>query len=362
MIHPSTNVTVKRSKIICDNKKLQYLKVGSLLLMFSLINGVVVYLIEKYMDNSGNVNGGVNPGIIISINIISVISISSVFYIAHALFNKIIKKRSNNILGIQPLSPKKRCANISNKMRNPLQEILFAMDLLQSDLQIESTKCIVVNAVTQLEIMANELLESSSESGNTLTQSPSGVGCLSGITKKLHILVVDDSAVNRAFLQSILTKLEHTVDTANDGQVAVDLICNSSNKKFDVIFMDINMPVMGGLEATRIIRAKFNSNVLPIIACTSNGSEVDLQNFKEAQMNGHVLKPINTIKINNALHNIFGNSTLENNSSNLLLQYSILRNTSIVQRSRSSEIDNSDKEQSKLHTPTLNTSTVLLAS
>jgi len=366
--------------MVLNKKLLSFLKQGSLLGLFSGINAgiteVIEYIVEDQIkNNKKNEKYRLATEILFIINFISILSISTLFYVAYKI---IINKHSKTLTVAPepssalplPPSPKSIYIKISSKLRNPLQEILFAVqklsiDSVPTELELGSVKYTVTNAVEQLEILANELLELSREEADTqFTRFLSGSGYVGVIGKKLHILVVDDSAANRAFLQSILVKLEHSVVTANNGQEAVDLVNSTAVKNFDVIFMDINMPVMDGLEATRCIRAKFSNNILPIIACTSNGSDEDLRNFDAVKMNGHILKPINLLKINTILQNIFIKNTPQPSSSrdhglihrpNILHQYTNLiqkSNSSIMMHaSDSSEID-VDRAMPSLNTPT----------
>jgi|GEM_PF-738284 CheY-like chemotaxis protein len=362
------------------NKKiLSFVKAGSVSVIFAILNSAIneeiLYAIVKAVKNKDNQDNSscLNSHVSFAISFVSTLFLCGAFYLVYKI---IINKNSETLtvtpkpsLAVPPPSPKSIYIKISSKLRNPLQEILFAMQKLSIDsapteLNLESAKFTVTHAVEQLEILANELLELSKEEADVqLTRFLSGSGYVGVIGKKLHILVVDDSAANRAFLQSILVKLEHTVVTANNGQEAVDLVNSSAIKIFDIIFMDINMPVMDGLEATRCIRAKFSNNILPIIACTSNGSDEDLRNFDAVKINGHVLKPINLFKINTVLQNIFIKNTPQPSSSSdhglihrqsILHQYTNLiqeSNSSTMHASHSSEID-VDKETPSLNTPT----------
>ena len=366
------------------NKK--FVKTGIGCGLFALVNAAIneeiLYIIAKEVAtkyNKDNDNYCLSSHIRFAISFVSTLFICGAFYLAY----RIIIGKSTNKLNVVPsplpVSSKSIYANISDNLRNPLQEILFATQKLSIDstptaLELESAKISITNAVEQLETLANEVLELSKDlSAVPRTRFLSGSGYIGATSKKLHVLVVDDSATNRAFLQSILAKLGHTVVTANNGQEAVDLVGNSTVKIFDVIFMDINMPVMDGLEATRCIRATFNNNILPIIACTSNGSDEDLRSFDTVKMNGHILKPINLLKINTILQNIFVNNSLQSSSSNhdlvrrqsILQQYNRLieensSSTMQVQASRSSEID-MDKEVSTLNTPTNQFNTLLVS-
>jgi hypothetical protein len=103
-----------------------------------------------------------------------------------------------------------------------------------------------------------------------------------------HILVAEDTPELQLLERRILEGFGLTVTTANDGQEAVDLVKNNS---FDAVIMDMQMPVMDGIEATKVIRASGNS--LPIIALTANVMQKHRDAFNEAGCNCFLGKPIN---------------------------------------------------------------------
>ncbi len=114
---------------------------------------------------------------------------------------------------------------------------------------------------------------------------------------KGNVLVVEDNPVNQKLMVIFLEKTGFNVTVAGNGQEAVDIV--SSGKEFDIIFMDIHMPVMDGVSSTKEIRAK-GINV-PIIALTANVIKEDMDNFIASGMNKHVAKPINFDKLQEVL-------------------------------------------------------------
>ena len=109
-----------------------------------------------------------------------------------------------------------------------------------------------------------------------------------------RVLLVDDNELNREIALDILTEEGLTVDIAEDGDAAVEIMRNAPEGKYDLILMDIQMPRMNGYDATRAIRslpASYASNV-PIIAMTANAFEEDKKNAMEAGMDGHIAKPV----------------------------------------------------------------------
>lgn len=109
-------------------------------------------------------------------------------------------------------------------------------------------------------------------------------------SKRLHVLVVDDMQPNRELLQAQLHALGHSVDEASTGMQAVTL-CMS--ELYDVILMDIDMPGVDGLMATRLLRSRCPLNFLtPVIAVTGHVASSHLEDFKAAGMDDHLVKPV----------------------------------------------------------------------
>ncbi|QHS54578.1 PAS domain S-box protein [Mucilaginibacter sp. 14171R-50] len=107
----------------------------------------------------------------------------------------------------------------------------------------------------------------------------------------INVLVVDDNQINRLLINKVLKKWGATADFAENGQEAIDKLERHMN--FDVVLMDIHMPVMGGLEAAGIIRAKTESYFqnLPIIALTASMLSNQMGQIEDAGMNDYILKP-----------------------------------------------------------------------
>jgi CheY-like chemotaxis protein len=87
-----------------------------------------------------------------------------------------------------------------------------------------------------------------------------------------------------------MTKAGYSVDIANNGQEAVDKYVTSSDK-YDIVFMDIQMPILNGFEATRMLRDK-GFDKLPIVAMTANAMKGDRKNCLAMGMNDYIAKPI----------------------------------------------------------------------
>jgi CheY-like chemotaxis protein len=108
---------------------------------------------------------------------------------------------------------------------------------------------------------------------------------------KIKILVVDDNQINRLLLNKVISKWGATADFAENGLQAVEKI--TTNHDYDVVLMDVYMPEMNGIEATRVIRAKDEPyfKQLPIIALTASMLSAERAQIDEAGMNDFILKP-----------------------------------------------------------------------
>ena len=119
-----------------------------------------------------------------------------------------------------------------------------------------------------------------------------------------RILLVEDNELNREIAGEILQMTGTKVETAENGKVAVEKVEASPKGSYDLIFMDIQMPVMNGYEATAAIRSLPGAKgKLPIVAMTANAFAEDVQLAKNTGMNGHIAKPLDMNKLNDVLKN-----------------------------------------------------------
>ena len=117
--------------------------------------------------------------------------------------------------------------------------------------------------------------------------------------KNKKILLVEDNELNREIAVELLKEEGFILDTAEDGTIAVEKMRTAKPGQYDLILMDIQMPIMDGYEATRQIRKLKNPETanIPIIAMTANAFEEDRQKALEAGMNEHVAKPIDLARL-----------------------------------------------------------------
>ena len=118
-----------------------------------------------------------------------------------------------------------------------------------------------------------------------------------------RILLVEDNELNQEIAQTILEGAGFTIDTADNGMTAVEKMEQAAPGQYDLILMDIQMPIMNGYEASKRIRALKDSvkASVPIIAMTANAFEEDREKSYEAGMNGHLAKPVSVESLMNMI-------------------------------------------------------------
>ena len=125
--------------------------------------------------------------------------------------------------------------------------------------------------------------------------------------KKYDILLVEDNLSNIALTTKVLLRFGHNVAVAVNGEEAVKM---SERQKFDLLLMDIQMPIMDGFEATRAIRGR--GDEVPIIAMTASAMKGDYEACINAGMDGYIPKPINICEINKTINDVLNRSKNKN--------------------------------------------------
>jgi len=134
------------------------------------------------------------------------------------------------------------------------------------------------------------------QSGKEESFNPSSVEInnASNFYKGKRLLLVDDNEMNIDVAKQLLVRKGFTVDTAENGKIAVELFEKSPGSYYSAILMDVRMPVMDGLTAARLIRSSKHEDSarIPIIAMTANAFSEDIKQTQESGMNAHLSKPI----------------------------------------------------------------------
>ena len=119
------------------------------------------------------------------------------------------------------------------------------------------------------------------------------------VKKPLTILLVEDNKMNQLVAGRIFEKIGYKIDFADNGQIALDMV---AEKNYDLIFMDIQMPVMDGLQATKHIIEKYGDNTPPIIAMTANVLSENEAECREAGMKDFLSKPFTIDRLKSIIH------------------------------------------------------------
>ncbi len=123
-----------------------------------------------------------------------------------------------------------------------------------------------------------------------------------------RILLAEDNELNQEIAVAILEEAGFSVEVAPNGQIAVDMLKDSEPGYYQVVLMDVQMPVMNGYEATRAIRKLENKKLaaLPVLAMTANAFEEDKQEALRSGMDGHIAKPIDMKTLMEMLDEVLG--------------------------------------------------------
>jgi CheY-like chemotaxis protein len=136
---------------------------------------------------------------------------------------------------------------------------------------------------------------------------------LKDVQQSMRVLLVEDHPVNQKLAVTLLERWGHIVAVADNGQIALDMLAQN---QFDVILMDMMMPVMDGLQATRHIRASETGNLrTPIVAMTANAMESDRKRCMDAGMDDYISKPIKAQELQQILSRFALQLELANSSS-----------------------------------------------
>ncbi len=147
---------------------------------------------------------------------------------------------------------------------------------------------ILIKPVTASMLFDSAVQVLGADSSKTYEAAPAPAVDL-GRIRGARVLLVEDNELNREVALGLLEDADLAIETAENGQIAVQMVAEHN---YDIVLMDMQMPVMDGLAATRAIRLKPQFRSLPIIAMTANVMESDRERCTEAGMNDHLAKPI----------------------------------------------------------------------
>ena len=173
------------------------------------------------------------------------------------------------------------------------------VDMMGGTIEVESQKGVGTEFIIRLELRLQAEAGVANEDGTKQHGHAEGVAEFAG----KRLLLAEDNELNREIACMLLSKYGFVIDTAENGQEAVDLVAASAPDYYDLVLMDIQMPVMDGHEATRKIRSLENKVLakVPVVAMTATAFDEDRKAAKECGMNGFISKPINMQEVVQAL-------------------------------------------------------------
>lgn len=163
------------------------------------------------------------------------------------------------------------------------------VDLMHGTIKAESEPGIGSKFMVEISFDTG-LMTGISEKGKKTENKQKPTVCLEG----MRILLVEDTPLNMEIAKFMLEEEGIKVTTAENGQTAVNIFNNSPEMTFDAVLMDVRMPVMDGLAATKSIRTlpRIDAATIPIVAMTANAYDEDIRQTVEAGMNAHLTKPV----------------------------------------------------------------------
>ena len=177
-------------------------------------------------------------------------------------------------------------------MKNIKVTVLSAYDVSLIRVQLhDDTIRVLKKPCTELQLFGAIARELSLDAPGTFQKSVPEEELL----KDLHILVVEDNLINQQLVEGLLEDYGAEVTLADNGREAIEVLAN--DRTVDLVLMDINMPVMDGVAATKKIRQDSSLDTLPIIALSANVSKEDVEQYLEVGMNSHIAKPFEPLEL-----------------------------------------------------------------
>jgi signal transduction histidine kinase len=175
------------------------------------------------------------------------------------------------------------------------------VDLMKGSIRVESV--LGKGSSFILDFTFDIVKQTSKPAALEAVASPSDYSSISG----KHVLVCEDHPLNQEIVKKLLEKKNAIVEIAENGEIGVQDFLRSRLHYYDVILMDIHMPIMNGYEATRKIRAlkRADAKDTPIIALTADAYDSDVKACLDAGMNSHLAKPLDPLKLYETLSQLF---------------------------------------------------------
>ncbi|MBY0432244.1 MAG: response regulator, partial [Rhodospirillales bacterium] len=182
---------------------------------------------------------------------------------------------------------------IRAQTNHPHAPTIFMVTAYDRDELIRKAEDVALDGILTKPVTPSILLDSIMDVfGHDRTKIDRSAAAPTGALEGIRVLVVEDNEINRQVAMEMLEQLGVKVTTANNGAQAVDVL-EAAPTFFEAVLMDVQMPVMDGLDATRALRRNPQFDALPIIAMTAHVFDEDRRRCADAGMTGYIAKPIN---------------------------------------------------------------------
>lgn len=193
-----------------------------------------------------------------------------------------------------------RFYQIHSEYSSPLQGVGLGLAICKQIIEAMHSTLHVKSQIGQGTCFWFELKLAIPSDPNLATQNAVVTSTNSTATKHFnaHVLVVEDNALNQKIIQIMLTDLGCQVDIVADGFEAIEMV---SQKQYDIVFMDIGLPNIDGLEVTKKMREQLTCKTLPIVALTAHVLDNDIPRIRQSSINDVLIKPITIQNLKNIL-------------------------------------------------------------